>query len=214
MGLAALLATAAVAATAPAPAAVDRDHGVRFVLEGTVLTVSLTRPDAGEQLWGKQVTAICSPVFATNPSRRAVHTTQLWPDGATALSYSFDRDVSQHVKWCLLEDDGGGDIAGVAFQVFIRVSGDSAKDRRIGRRLRAYLWRSDAPWLRTITAIVVEKGVIAVSTGLRANHRGKRAARVICTLIQGSDVADFTPGHTVFGRNDVRLRTCRARQKP
>jgi hypothetical protein len=212
----AMLATAALAASAPGPARVDRDHGVRFDLKGTVLTVSLVSPDAGEELWGKRIRAICSPVFGSQARFRAVRAVEVWPDGAPELSYSFDRDVSEAVKWCLLEDaDGGGDVAGVDFQAFFRVDGDTPKDRKIGRQLRAYLWRNvgDAWWMRKVAGIVVERGVIAVSTELRPNRRGKRVARDICRLIQGSDVADFTAGHTVFGRDDVGLRVCRARER-
>jgi hypothetical protein len=210
----ATLVTAALVAAAPAPVRVDRDHGVRFELSGPVLTVSLTKPTVGPEVWGRRVRAACSPRFAHDLDA-VVHAVQLWPDGQTQLSYRFVRDVSARVKWCLIEDArSGGDIAAVQFEVFIPVSGESAKDRRMGRRLRSYLLRNagDAPWLRQVTGILVERGVIAVSTELRPNRHGKRIARSICSLIQGSDVADFTPGHTVFGRDQVGLRVCRARR--
>jgi hypothetical protein len=101
----------------------------------------------------------------------------------------------------------------VDFAAFFPVHGDSAKDRRMGRRLRSYLWRNvgAAPWLRQVRGIVVDHGVITVATQLRDQPRGNRIAREICGLIQGSDVADFTSGHTVIGRNDVVLEFCRAR---
>jgi hypothetical protein len=85
-----------------------------------------------------------------------------------------------------------------------------------GRELRAYLWRNvgQAPWMKKVAGVVVQRRVIAVATELRRNRYGKRVARDICRLIQGADVADFTPGHSVLGHNDVRLRTCRSRQKP
>jgi hypothetical protein len=210
----AMLATAALTAAAPSPVRVDRDAGVRFHLQGTVLTASLVRPDLSDELWGKRIRAVCSPVFGAQARFRAVHEVETWPEGATELSYTFKRDVSERVKWCLLEDaDGGGDVAAVQFQVFFPVYGDSAKDKRIGRELRSYLWFNvgDAPWMRKIRGIVVQRGVIAVATELRRDRYGKRVARDICNLIQGSDVADFTPGHTVFGHDDVRLRRCRAR---
>jgi hypothetical protein len=206
----------AVSATAsPSPVRVDRDHGVRFDLEGSVLTVGLVgQTETSPELWGKRIRAVCSPTFGYREALRvAVRGVQLWPTGQTELTYNFDRDISDRVKWCLLEDVGGGDVAGVDFQAFFPVYGDSPKDRRIGRRLREYLWRnaSPRPWMRLVTAIFVEHGVISVRTRLRDDRRGRRSAREICRFIQGADVADFTPGHTVSGRNDVVLAFCRAR---
>lgn len=141
---------------------------------------------------------------------------QLWPRGQTELSYSFDRDISERVKWCLLEAESGVDIAATDFAVFIRVYAGGATNRRIGQGLRRYLLRNagEAPWLPRVAGIVVDRGVIAVATRLRRNRRGQRIARWICGLLQGSDVADFTSGHTVFGHNDVQLRVCRERRVP
>jgi hypothetical protein len=195
---------------------------VRFDLRGSVLTVALvtpthmTRPDTRAELWGKRIRAVCSPTFNYRKAVRvAVRGVRRWPRGQTELSYDFERDISDRVKWCLLEDAGGGDVASVAFQPFIAVHGDTGNDRRIGRDLRRYLWRNagSRPWLRRVTAIVVDRGVIHIATGLRRNGRGTRSAREICNLINGADVADFTPGHTVFGHDDVVLRTCRARRE-
>jgi len=205
-----LLAAAALGFAAPAPAKVDHDAGVRFDLQGTVLTVVLVRPDLGEEVWGKPTTAVCSPVFSSRSSRLAVHTTQPWPEGATELSYTFERDVSKHVKWCLLEDDSGGDLASVQFEPFIRVFGDTPKQRRTGRRLRHDLLRAagDAAWVWKIGGIVVQPGTIAVTTDLRRNRRGKRVAREICRSTDHTDLGDAAL--LVFARGEVVLRRCRS----
>jgi hypothetical protein len=218
------LATATLAVSAfamPSPVRLDRPHGVRFDLTGSVLTVRLvpqrdrTARDARKQLWGKRIDAICSPTFNYRKARRlAVRAVRFWPRGQMELSYTFGRDISDRVKWCLLED-GARDIAGVSFEPFIPVYGDSAKDRRIGRQLRRYLHRNvgSQRWLWRVSGIVVGRGVIGVATELRRDRRGKRIARQLCDLIQGADVADFTPGHTVYGDEEVVLRVCPARRQ-
>jgi hypothetical protein len=209
-------------AAAAAPVAVDRENGVRFELADRVLTVSLvvasveSDPTTSELVWGERVRAVCSSRFA-NRSRSKVLAVRTWPRGSTQLTYTFGRDISDRVKWCLIEgvDDGGGDIAAVDYAVFIPVHGTSAADRRIGRRLRLYLWRKvgGKPWLKRVTGIVVDDRVIAVTTRLRRDRRGKQVSRWLCQLIQGADVADFVPGHTILGRGDVVLRACPARRE-
>lgn len=209
------------AAAAPSPVRLDPSHGLRFSLNGSVLRVGLApqpgqRPrDARRKLWGQSVQAICSPTFQYfRAPRSLVLDTRFWPRRQKQLSFSFERDISDRVKWCLLEAEGGTDIAAVDFAVFIRVYAGAADDRRIGQELRRYLLRGSGlvPWLRQVRGIVVDEGVIAVATGLRPNRRGKRIARRICGLIQGADVADFTPGHAVHGRADNVLRSCAARR--
>lgn len=83
----------------------------------------------------------------------------------------------------------------------------------MGRELRRYLQRNagGSYWLSQVRGIVVDRKVIAVATRLRRTPGGRRTACGLCGLIQGSDVADFTPGHTILGRGDVVLRTCRTR---
>jgi hypothetical protein len=209
------------AGAVPSPVRLDRAHGVRFSLTGSLLTVRLvpqpnrTPPDARRQLWGKRIDAICSPTFSPRRAHRVVRAVRLWPRGQMELTYRFERDISHRAKWCLLEDDGL-DVAGVDFALFIPVHGDNANDRRIGRGLRRYLQRTTGsnPWLGRVRGIVVQRGVIAVATDLRRNRGGKRIARQLCNLIQGADVADFTPGHTIYGHEDVVLRVCRARRQP
>jgi hypothetical protein len=102
----------------------------------------------------------------------------------------------------------------VDFEVFIPVHGGTPKDRRIGRELRRYLRRTAGAegWLNRVKAMVVDHRVIAVVTNLRRNHRGRRMTRRLCGLIHRADVADLTPGHTIFGRHDIVLRECRPRE--
>jgi hypothetical protein len=191
-------------------------------LTGSVLTVRLvpqrnrTPPDARKQVWGKRIDAICSTAFQpANARRRVVRAARFWPRGQLELTYRFERDISDRVKWCLLEDDGL-DVAAFSFGVFIRIYGGRAADRRIGQELRRYLLRNagSEPWLTRVKGIVVERNVIAVATDLRRNRRGKRIARRLCSLIQAADVADFTPGHTIYGHEDVVLRVCPSRTRP
>jgi hypothetical protein len=215
---AATVATAALASRSEV--ALDRSHGVRFELAGSVLTVRLvpqsnrSPPDVRKEVWGTRIDAICSPTFRPRKSRRpAVRAVRLWPRGQEELTYTFRRDISDRVKWCLLED-GGVDVAGVDFEVFIPVRGGTPKDRRIGRELRRYLRRTAGAegWLNRVKAIVVDRGVIAVVTNLRRNQRGRRMTRRLCGLIHRADVADLTPGRTIFGRHDIVLRECRPRE--
>ena len=58
-----------------------------------------------------------------------------------------------------------------------------------------------ARWYADVESISVNAGVVTVGTALDLNRAsGRQAAADICNLIQGSDVADFTPGHTVRGQ--------------
>ena len=216
-GLALLL--AAVSA-GPASAAVgfDRVHNLRYELTGLTLTVRLVPnaegalPAVRKRLWGKRVEAICSPTFDLRRAEpRVVTSSLLWPSGQNELTYTFSSDISKRPAWCLLEqEDQGEDISGVNFRAFIRVFADSRADRRIGFELRRHFqenaWFED--WLERVKAIVVHDGVIAVATDLRRGHRGRRVARLVCTMVRDSRLWSAAPDHAVYGRNDVRLRSC------
>jgi hypothetical protein len=218
------LATATLAVSAfamPSPVRLDRPHGVRFDLTGSVLTVRLvpqrdrTARDARKQLWGKRIDAICSPTFNYRKARRlAVRAVRFWPRGQMELSYTFGRDISDRVKWCLLED-GARDIAGVSFEPFIPVYGDSAKDRRIGRQLRRYLHRNvgSQRWLWTVSGN--RRRAWRHRRRNRPSPHSPRQADSSAALRShpGADVADFTPGHTVYGDEEVVLRVCPARRQ-
>ncbi len=197
----------------------DQSNGVRFTLAGRLLTLKLvpqqgsSPPDIRRKVWGKRVDAACSPSFRPRTVKRiAVSGQVVWPRGATTLTVQLDRDVSRQVRWCLLEKGGATDVAAVDFKVFIRLFGDDKPDRSIGQRLRRYLMNDfgSRPWLSRIRGIVVDDGVIAVATELTSDPRGKEIARRICSLIRTSGVAEGTPGHAVYGRQDGVLRTCSA----
>jgi hypothetical protein len=57
--------------------------------------------------------------------------------------------------------------------------------------------------------IAVKDGVITVKTTLESTDTENAAD--ICDTIQGADLADFTPGHTVVGEDNEVLSRCRAR---
>jgi hypothetical protein len=196
----------------------DRSHGVRFTLDGQVLTVRLVPqagirpPDVRRDVWGKRTRVACSPVFAFRRSRVlrvAVRRVQSWPEGQLELSYRFARDISDRVKWCLLEDASGGDIAGVHFAPFIRAYGGTAQQRRQARRIRRHLQReaAEAPWLSRVDYVLVAQGGTLVKTDLPKTRRGRQIAGRLCRLIDSSGVeSDRSP--LVLGRTDVTLRVC------
>ena len=49
---------------------------------------------------------------------------------------------------------------------------------------------------------------IAVATDLRRGRRGRRVAHLVCTMMRDSRLWSAAPDHAVYGRNDVRLRSC------
>jgi hypothetical protein len=107
--------------TVPAPrmevVATDVERGMRFGLDGRVLTVQLLPdiPDASyETVSGARISATCGTNVAAPPGdpRGETTLTRLWPADQTSLSYRFPRDVS---RWCRLEDQPGSTVAFVRF---------------------------------------------------------------------------------------------------
>ena len=98
--------------------ATDVERGVRFSLDGRVLTVQLLpdRPEVLETVSGAEISATCGANVAAPPGDRRGETTvfRLWPAGETSLSYRFPRDVS---SWCRLDRQSVGIVAGVSFPV-------------------------------------------------------------------------------------------------
>ena len=209
---AALFVLVAPTARADEATRLDRLNGVRFALDGRVLTVTLVPqpdsrpPDARDDVWGRRIDAICSTGRGAT-----VRDIRLWPDGQLELSYRFARDISGRVRWCLLED-GATDVAGVTFERFIRILSSGPRDKRIGRRLRQHLEREGGKPAQRVTALVVTDGGIAIATNLAENRRARRIARRLCGLLRSSGVPEPPAGsrlaHSVFSRDDATLRVC------
>ena len=199
---------------------VDESNGVRFHLNGRRLTLRLapqrgsSPPDVRRDVWGKGVQAVCSATFSQRRAGRIALSARavVWPRGARTLRLRLDRDVSSQVRWCLLEVDGGSDVASVTFRAFIWVGGDDKADRRIGQELRRYLLAKSGPrpWLSRIDAIYVDDRRIAVATELTPDAAGQadRPAhlRPDSSLRRGGS----TTGHRVLGVRGNVLRTCSA----
>ena len=98
--------------------ATDVEHGVRFSLDGRVLTVQLLpdRPEVLETVSGAEISATCGTNVAAPPGDPRGETTvfRIWPAGETSLSYRFPRDVS---SWCRLDRQSVGIVASVSFPV-------------------------------------------------------------------------------------------------
>ena len=98
--------------------ATDVERGVRFSLDGRVLTVQLlpNRPNATfEAVSGAEISATCGTNVAAPPGDPRGETVfRIWPAGETSLSYRFPRDVS---SWCRLDRQSVGIVASVSFPV-------------------------------------------------------------------------------------------------
>jgi len=98
-------------------AATDVEHGVRFSLDGRVLTVQLLPDSPGRTVRtvsGAEISATCGTNVTTSPGDPRSETTlfRRWPAGQTSLSYHFPRDVS---SWCRLDRQPVGIVAFVRF---------------------------------------------------------------------------------------------------
>jgi len=98
--------------------ATDAERGIRFSLDGRVLTVQLLpdRPEVLETVSGAEISATCGTNVAAPPGDPRGETTvfRIWPAGETSLSYRFPRDVS---SWCRLGRQSVGIVASVSFPV-------------------------------------------------------------------------------------------------
>jgi hypothetical protein len=97
--------------------ATDVERGVRFSLDGRVLTVQLLEPVRNQTLEtvsGAEISAACGANVALPPGdpRRETTLTRRWPAGQTSLSFRFPRDAS---TWCLLRDETGSIVARVSW---------------------------------------------------------------------------------------------------
>lgn len=93
--------------------ATDAEAGIRFTLDGRVLTVRVlprAPRDVRRGLYGKRIRAVCGTDFSFARGVK-VQRTRLWPRGRARLRYRFRRNISRRAKWCLLEHPRGGDVA-------------------------------------------------------------------------------------------------------
>ena len=123
----------------------------------------------------------------------------------------------------------------------IVVEADTPEDRRIGEDLREYIDRNLKPGGpaqavfdklcenpkspeveqncrlaldaqeagESVRVISVEEGRIELSTNLSSDDAAD--ANLLCDTIQGADVADFTPGHTIVDGDGEEIAACEAR---
>lgn len=97
--------------------AVDPHSPFRFTLSGRQLLVDL-RPDSDEHrrdtrlagVQGRRVVAVCATTLHGPTGTATVRRTR-WPRRARALRVRLPQDVSAAVRFCLLEEPGGADIA-------------------------------------------------------------------------------------------------------
>jgi hypothetical protein len=98
--------------------ATDVERGVRFSLDGRILTVQLLpdRPEVLETVSGAEISATCGTNIAVPPGDPRGETTvfRRWPAGEASLSFRFPRDVS---NWCRLDRQSVGIVASVSFPV-------------------------------------------------------------------------------------------------
>ncbi len=99
--------------------ATDVERGVRFSLDGRVLTVQLIPPvrnQTFETVSGAEISATCGANVAAPPGdpRSEITLFRRWPVGQTSLSYRFPRDVS---SWWRLGRQSVGIVASVSFPV-------------------------------------------------------------------------------------------------
>jgi hypothetical protein len=111
----------------PAPGAklaTDGQAGVRFRLDGRVLTVRLLPYAPAEthtRVSAARIRATCGKGFAEKPGGVPHQTrTRFWPAGRGQLSFRFPRDISADARWCRLEDPVVGHVAFVTFDGIAR----------------------------------------------------------------------------------------------
>lgn len=105
-------------------------------------------------------------------------------------------------------NDGSRDTSGER----VEIVGTSAQDERIANDFYRYLQRGCGSKrvkpCGNFERIEARNGVLTITTDLGPSAADRQLAREICDVIQGSDVADFTEGHSVNGPNSLRLATC------
>ena len=117
-----LAAVAADEALAATRTATDDKAGVKFRIQGHLLSATILPntgaiiSDTAQELQGRRVTAVCGTNLTTGRGR-TTHRPRRWPRGRATLKFWLPRDVSAHARWCVLETGRtGADVAGVIFK--------------------------------------------------------------------------------------------------
>jgi hypothetical protein len=95
--------------------AVDRNAGVRFTLDGRVLTVSLLESTPRKlRRWIRGPRrATCGNGFDDNPRQTRE---RFWPAERARVRFRYPPDISHIARWCRLEDPVIGQVAFVEFR--------------------------------------------------------------------------------------------------
>jgi hypothetical protein len=72
-------------------------------------------------------------------------------------------------------------------------------------------YRGASAMCASIATIEVEDTRVALRTGLANDALGRAAGEAFCNLIQGADVADFTPGHELQDADGETITVCPTR---
>jgi len=149
----------------PDPDLVDHEAGVRFALDGRVLTVSVL-PSAPSKtrtrLNGARIRATCGQAFTEGPGpgpgtdpRQA--RTRLWPAGSTLVRFRFLGDISRIARWCRLEDPVVGHVAFVKFRATGSTLSPEEKIERTGNEWARFFAASATRDCRYMTQPLCER---------------------------------------------------------
>jgi len=112
----------------------------------------------------------------------------------------------------------------------VEIWAGDAEDRRIGRDLREYAFagcpqpgskpetpkklrespehRAALTLCASVSAIEVNDRRVTIHSDFENDPTGRAFGEVLCSEIQGSDVADFTPGHEVQSKDGETITVC------
>jgi hypothetical protein len=133
--------------------AVDGQAGVRFRLDGRVLTVRLlpyAPPETQTRVSAARIRATCGAAFAQvgpegDPRNAREERTRFWPAGRRQLSFSFPHDISRLARWCRLEDPVVGNVAFVKFPGTAHAPGSAEQTVELAANEWARLFAASDP---------------------------------------------------------------------
>lgn len=118
-----LLASATIATAPPLAAAaartrvgVDHTRNVSFTVTNRAIAITL-RPVDGQpnplatELSGTDIVVACQGKSPSTGRQRIADATAVWPADATTFEGKLSRDISDGLKWCVLERPDGTDLA-------------------------------------------------------------------------------------------------------